>query len=521
MSCASRVVAGAALAVAFPLLAAPTAAQARSNYEELQTFSNVLNFIRINHVDPVTYGVMVRAAIDGVLRVLDPHSRFVPRAAVEVEAAIARGDLASVGVVLEDVDGRATVLAVSPGGPAARKGIAPGDRLVAINDTATEGREAKELERALAGRPGSRVGLSFERGPRLEPERYRVTVRRDVIRHRSVGGYRMLDDSTGYVSLSDFDTDAAQDLERAVRSLMGRGAGRLLLDVRGNPGGSVDAAVEVASLFLPRFTVVFRTRGRKADLDRQHATLGDGRFRDLPMIVLVDANTASAAEALAASLQDHDRALVVGQRTFGKALMQSAFVLPSGDVVWLTVGRVFSPSGRFIQRRYAGLAPEAYETMAGQVGGDDTVLTFRTDAGRVVRGRGGVVPDVEVPPPPARPVWHATASDSLFDQAIADSVAFALPESAAERASWIAEPDRWRSEALAPYLAQVRRRLGIKADVTGQLGDALARELAARVAEVRWGPEARDELLSRHDPLVAVALQRFPSLPDLLAPPAK
>jgi carboxyl-terminal processing protease len=501
--------------------AAPAAAQARSNYEELQVFSNVLNFIRLNHVDSVTYGTMVRAAVDGVLRSLDPHSRFLPRAAVEREAAIARGDLASVGIVLEDVDGEATVLSVVRDGPAARRGIAPGDRLVAIDDTAVVGREAKELERVLAGQPGSRISLAFERGPRIEPERYRVTVRRDAIRYRSVAAQRMVDDSTGFVSLTDFAPDAAKDVEAAVRWVRGRGARRLVLDMRGNPGGSVVAAVEVASLFLPRFTVVFRTRGRKRDQDRDYVTQQDGRFRDLPMIVLADANTASAAEALAASLQDHDRALVVGRRTFGKALMQSPFTLPSGDVVWLTVGWVLSPSGRFIQRRYTGLAAEAYRTMAGQPGAVDTAVTYRTDAGREVRGRGGVAPDVETAPSLPRPVWHATASDSLFDQAIADSVAFALPDSDAERDAWIAGSERWRREVLAPYLSRVRDRLGVAAEVDDPLAAALARELAARVAEVRWGAEARDELLLRHDPLLGVALEQFPHLDDLLASPSK
>jgi carboxyl-terminal processing protease len=510
------------MALAVLTCAAPAAAQARSNYEELQTLSSVLNFVRLNHVDSATYGMMVRAAIDGVLRALDPHSRFVPGAAVEREAAMARGDLASVGIVFEDVDGQATVLSVIAGGPADRKGIAPGDRLVAINDTAVLGRDAKDLEGELAGQPGSRIRLAFERGSRLEPERYRVTLRRDVIRHRSVAVHRMLDDSTGFVILSDFAPDAARDLEPAVRSLSERGARRLVLDLRGNPGGSVEAAVEIASLFLPRFTVVFRTRGRKRDQDQDYATQKDGRYRDLPMVVLVDASTASAAEALAASLQDHDRALVVGQRTFGKALVQSPFTLPSGDVVWLTVGWVFSPSGRFIQRRYAGLAPEAYRTLAGQAAGDDdTVATFRTDAGRVVRGRGGVGPDVEVPPAPPRPVWHAVASDSLFDEAVADSVAFTLSAADGERAAWIDRPGRWRVELLAPYLERVRDRLGVTAEIDDALAADLARELAARVAEVRWGPAAREDLLLRHDPLLARARALFPELPGLLASPTK
>lgn len=501
--------------------AAPAWGQARSNYEELQTFSNVLNLIRINYVDSVTYTAMVRAAVDGVLRSLDPHSRYVPREAVRWEAAMARGDLASLGLVLEDVDGTPTVLTVTVAGPAARKGIAPGDRLVELGDTPVAGREAKELERALAGQPGSRVTLTFDRGDRLEPVRYRVTVRREILRHESVGLRRMLDDTTGYVRLVDVAPNAAPDLEDAVRWLLGRRATRLVLDLRGNPGGNVGAAVDVAALFLPRYAVVFRTAGRKRDQDESYVTKTEGRFRDLPTIVLVDASTASAAELVAASLQDHDRALVVGERTFGKALMQQPFTLPGGDLVWLTVGWVLSPSGRLIQRRYAGLPAEAYRTMAGRPRAADTLVTFRTDTGREVRSRGGVAPDIEVPALPDRPAWHPVASDSLFDEAVADSVAFALPASDAERRAWEGSPDRWRDVVLAPYLERVRGRLGVTGAVEEALGRALARELAARVAEVRWGTEARDDLLLRHDPVLAAALAQFPRLSDLLAPPTK
>lgn len=501
---------------------APTAAgQARANYEAVQTLSTVLNLIRINHVDSLGYAEMVRAAVDGVLRRLDPHSRFVPAEAVRREAAIARGDLASVGLVLEDVDGAVTVLTVTPGSPALRRGIAPGDRLVEIGDTAVVGRDAKQLERVLAGPAGSRVTLTLERGHRLEPERYRITVRREAIRHRSVDAHRSIDDSTGYVRLTDIAPGAAEDLERAVRAVTRDGATRLVLDLRGNPGGNVVAAVEVAALFLPRHTVVFRTRGRRPDQDERYVTGSEGSFRDLALILLVDAGTASAAELIAACLQDHDRALVVGRRTFGKALMQVPFALPAGDVVWLTVGWVFSPSGRLIQRRYAGLATDAYRARAGRPGPGDTLVIARTDAGREVRGGGGVGPDVEVPAPPPHPVWHAVASDSLFDEAVADSVAFTLPDSDVERVAWVGSPPRWRELVLPPYLARVRSRLGIAADVETAVADVLARELAARVAEVRWGADARDDVLLRHDPVVAAATAQFARLPDVLAGPPK
>jgi len=502
--------------------AGPLTAQARSNYEELQTFSAVLNHIRINYVDSVTYARLVRAAVDGVLRSLDPHSRFEPREEIERAAAIAQGELGTVGLVLEDVDGVPTVLAVVRDGPADRKGVLPGDRLLAMDDSSVAGHDAKALTLRMAGKSGSKVRLRFERGPRLEPRRYEVTVKRDDIKERSVGTARMVDAGTGYVHLAQFGPEAAGELEKAVNGLRRSGARQLVLDLRGNPGGIVTASVEVASLFLPRATVVFRTRGRKRAVDTTFVTQRDGRFDDLPLVVLIDERSASASEALAGSLQDHDRALLLGRRSFGKALMQGPFVLPGGDVVWLTIGRVLTPNGRFIQRHYEGLAVEQYYDLAGKGGTErDTAEVFTTDAGREVRGGGGIRPDVEAPPHLEVPAWHAVAADSGFEEAVADSLAHTLPASSAGRAEWVTAPDRWRDELLGPFLERVRERLAVAAPDEARLGAALARRLAARVALVRWGAEARDELLLATDPLVLQAREAFRRLPTLLAGPPK
>jgi carboxyl-terminal processing protease len=180
---------GVIAAAALLLGSVPLAAQARSNYEELQTFSAVLNQIRVNYVDTVRYAQLVRAAIDGVLRSLDPHSRFVPREDVARMDALARGELGSVGLVLEDVDAVPTVLTVIAGSPADKKGVMAGDRLVAVDDTTIAGLEAKAVELKLAGRRGSKVTLSLDRGSRFEPETYRVTLKRLARRiHRTRAG---------------------------------------------------------------------------------------------------------------------------------------------------------------------------------------------------------------------------------------------------------------------------------------------------------------------------------------------
>jgi carboxyl-terminal processing protease len=221
-------------------------------------------------------------------------------------------------------------------------------------------------------------------------------------------------------------------------------------------------------------------------------------------------------------LQDHDRALILGRRSFGKALMQTVFFLPHGDNVWLTVGRVLTPNGRFIQRRYRGLGYEQYLSFAGRSGAeDDTTEILRTDNGRPVRGGGGIAPDVSLPGAARLPVWWSAAADSGLDDAVADSVAFTLGAAPADRAAWLTAPDEWRRRLVPPFLARVRARFGVAAQPDSSVERRLARIMAARASEVRWGPDAREEFVLRNDPDVQAALAHFPRLPQLLAPPQR
>jgi len=500
-----------------------TAQTPRTAYEELQNFSGVLNYIRLNYPDSVGYGELVTAAIRGMLRSLDPHSYYVSRAGLATRGALDRGELFSVGLALEEVDEAATVLAVAPRSAADKAGILPGDRIDRLNDTSVAGLDMETLELRLAGPKGSKVRLQLERGPRLEPDTFSVTLKRDPFEMRSVSFVRMIDGETGYLRVEQFREKAADEVHDALSKLQDMDARRVILDLRANPGGIIVSAVEVASELFPKNTVIFRTRGRRREADTTYVTKRNGAFRDVPLIVLIDERSASAAEALAGSLQDHDRAVLVGRRTFGKALMQSVFLLPSGDNVWLTIGHVLTPSGRFIQRRYRGLGYEQYLSFAGASGAqEDTTAVFKTDNGRIVRGGGGIVPDVVVPVTAPLPIWWTAAADSGFDDAVSDSVAQTLPPTPAARASWLASDREWRAKLLPPFLARVRTRLAVAAPTDTLLEHRLARILAARVAEVRWGSDAWEEFLLRNDPTIRIALAQFSRLSALLsAPPPK
>src|SRR5216683_1341374 len=302
----------------------------------------------------------------------------------------------------------------------------------AINDSSVAGLKPADIALRLSGPKGSTVRIRIERGPRLEPETLSVTLRRELLGTPRVTMARMAAPATGYLDLQWFAPKAGDDVRDAVRLLQAQGARRLVLDLRNNPGGLMDAAVDIASEFLPQGALVFRTEGRKKDAIHQFVTKHDGAFRDMPVIVLINGQSASAAEALAGSLQDHDRALILGRRSFGKALVQTGFlIMPSSDIVELTIARVFTPSGRLIQRRYRGIRYEEYWAFAGKAGAaEDTLVQFKTDHGRTVGleldervlGRPGLprerpvflVADAAVAPLNQAAAWGEHASDRQF-----------------------------------------------------------------------------------------------------------
>jgi carboxyl-terminal processing protease len=517
-----RRIAAAALAlVAAGAMARPAIAVAQaplSAYEQLQVFSGVLSQIRVNYVDSVNLGGLVRAAIEGMLAGLDPHSRYVSRQDFELRNAFERGELASAGVALEDADGEVVVLSVDPSGPASRAGVQPGDRIRALDGFPVTGLHAGELEAKLFGAKSSRVRLTLERGPRVDPDTFAVTLKRALLQARFVSEARLAAPGIGYVHLAQFTPTAPAALESAIRKAKSMGARTLILDLRGNPGGSIVALAEIASLFLPAKVEVFHTEGRTRGARDTVRTRSEGDYASLPLILLVDGGSASAAEILAGTLQDHDRAFIVGRRTFGKALMQAALPLPGGDVVWLTTARVASPSGRVIQKSYAGTGARRYHALAGDLDpAGDSARVYRSGRGRPVRGGGGIEPDL-VREATTLPVWFAVAADSGYVTAVADSVAPLLTAGLPALDAWAADSAAWDARLVGPFLRRAELRLGVRAGATSpEVRGRLARILAHRAAEVRWGAEGAEAFMLRVDPDVRLAVETAPRIGELLA----
>jgi carboxyl-terminal processing protease len=487
----------------------------RASFEELQTFSAVLNHIRINYVDSVSYTPLVRAAIAGALSALDPHSRYVRLEASNILKDVARGATSSVGLVLDDSEEGVIVAAVGPGSPAERAGILALDRIVAVQDTSVAGLGSEDVEAKLAGAHESNVKLAIERGSKAAPQRVGVRLKRAKYSWPAVSASTMVDSITGYVRFNEFTSGSADEVQKAIKSVQKTGAKRVVLDLRGNPGGIVSEAISIASLFLPDHTLVFSTDGRTTTSDAQHYTTKNGPFTKLPLVMMIDGGSASASEALAAALQDHDRALLVGHRSFGKALVQAPFVLPAGDVLWLTIARVVSPSGRIIQRSYRDLTSGQYRSLAGTTPG--AAAGFRSDAGRPLEAAGGVAPDVELAVRPILPPWTSIALDSAFDQIVIRDAAAALPVTVTADA-WAGMDDRWQTILLDPFVALVDARIE-KVSVDATLRPYIARFLAVRFAETRWGNEAAARVRMLTDSEVRSAASQFDSLATRLKRP--
>lgn len=500
---------------------APGAANAQARmtpYEQLQVFSTVISQIRRSYVDSVSYSHLVRAAVEGMLSSLDPHSRYESHDEFMRRMGFERGELASPGIAVDVLDGAVIVLGVADDSPAARAGLQPGDRIRALDGEPMDGVGAAEIADRLLGENGSRLSLTLARGSRVDPDTFTVRLRREEPDLSVVSSPMAIAPGVAYVRLAMFDLESDKQLRDAIRDARKEGARRLVLDLRSNPGGSLGATGRIANLFLPEGALAFEFIGRNADRSDSLRVGKDGEFLGMPLAVLVNESSASASEILAASLQDLDRAVIVGRRTFGKALAQTPFPLPSGDVVWLTTARIRTSSGRFIQRRYQGFAPGQYEANAGQAdAAARDSQSFQTAGGRPVTAGEGVTPDVHVAWG-TFPAWFSVAADSGWTILLADSVATTLPEAPTALLQWASDSTGWRSRLLEPLISRVRARLDVHSTPDAASSWRMARSLAARAAEVRWGTEGGRQFLLRSDPDIAAALDALDRYTEILAP---
>jgi len=372
---------------------------AASVYQEASLFDAVLTHVADYYVDSIDERQLYQMAIDGLLDQLhDPYSVFLKRDDFRALSEATSGNYGGLGIQIDVRDGWITVIAPLPETPAERAGIKSGDQIVELDGHSTEGWKNDEAVKQLRGQPGTTVELRVRRTGVDQPLTFKIT--RATIHVRSVYMSTLLEDKIGFIALSPVSDASAQELTDAITDLSKRGMKSLVLDLRSNPGGLLDQGIAVSDLFLDPGQEVVETRGRTPSSSRTYRDAQPQRWAGLPIVVLVNGGTASAAEIIAGALQDHDRAVLVGTPTFGKGLVQSLWPLTPETALKLTTARWYTPSGRTIQRKSRNEMDQEAQVALSEQGRDsaqgDTSQVFHTDAGRAERGGGGIRPDVFV-----------------------------------------------------------------------------------------------------------------------------
>ena len=504
--------------------AAKPAIKPRTQYEDMQMLTGVLNQIKVNHPDSADTHRLLMAAISALVHAQDPHSYFIPamRLDVEKEKALREGKLYPIGVNFGYWQGAMVVAGVMPGSDAARQDILIGDELVAVDGKAVTAESADELEVEIAGAKNTPVKLTFERqrsdGSITEVVR---DVKRESFKELTAVPVAVMADAatgTGYVRITSFANErVADDLHAALGRLEKQGMKRLVLDLRDNGGGSVAEAARIAGEFLPEGAIVYTQEGRKKDVADTGKVARSfwSRERRYPIVLMQNEGSASASELVSGALQDHDRALIVGRPSFGKSLVMFPFLLPDGSTFWMVAGHMRTPCGRVIQRQYRGVTNREYRRHAGQEQAGEGRPSCRTKGGRVVYGGGGVYPDVLLPRQDYAPVWLARLNEEgLFIKWVAGHVS--------ANAAYYTTADALaaKPEPAPGAIADFRRYAGTQGQTVPEGADVdarLSRAILRWVAEAKWGDAGRYRVDAATDPQVKQAIEAFGKAEAILA----
>lgn len=467
-------------------------------YEGARLFQSVFNRIQTDFVDTVADSALYRKSVDGMLYELrDPYSTFLPPDRFARLNESTTGNYAGLGIEVDLRDGWLIVVAPLPGGSAERAGIQPGDRIIEIGGRSTKGWTNEEASKVLRGKPGTLVSIKVERPGIIQPLELRLE--RTTIHQSAVRRTAMLSDGVGYIDLKAFSDSTANELNNAITTLLGRGMKTLVLDLRTNPGGLLTQGVRVTDLFLNQGQKIVSMRGRVPDANREYADTAKQSWPQLPLMVLVDGRSASAAEIVAGALQDHDRAVIIGQPTYGKGSAQS--IIPFGDQggLKITTARWFTPVGRSITK----VRPSDDDEEPPPVKKEK----FRTDGGRVVYGGGGITPDVfagdTIPPAAETEFLRALgAQTSRFRDAITD---YALSLKASHT---ITTPDFAVVPAMREEIWTRMRARGI--DIQRSVFDGaqalVGRQLSYEIARYVFGSDAEFRRRTFDDKILQKAL---------------
>ncbi|MEF8796102.1 MAG: S41 family peptidase [Salinivenus sp.] len=514
--------------------------------DQFEKMKRAFVIISGRYVEPVDSKEMAEAGVKGMLESLDPHSSYIPSDQVRDTRDRYEGSFGGIGIRFEpasEPSDTARVISPIAGGPSETVGVMAGDRIVEIEDSTAIGLPGNEIQNRLKGEIGTDVTLTVYRP--LADKRLTFTIERGEIPLYSINSSYMVDEQTGYIEIGRFAMSTHEEFLEKVDRLKGQGMERLVLDLRDNPGGVMQSAVKIADELLGAGMTIVRTKGRSAEMNTQYRGQNGGALENQPVIVLMNRRSASASEILSGALQDHDRALLVGRRTFGKALVQKQFELNDGSLMQMTVGRYYTPVGRLIQTPYEKGNRQAYYEEKSSSFRDavynvekykDTIpdsLRYETDHGRTVFGGGGILPDYVVAPDTTSLSTFIRGSqvDALFARQWFSTHEKELRSTWQEREEEFLASYQTPSAAVDSFWAYAQREDLLtlssnpdEVDPTERIfsrseaqsvRDMVRTRLKGRLANVMYGTGTGQPVLNRTDPIFQRAMSLWPSSKEL------
>src|SRR5258706_95185 len=488
------------------LLGAPTQSDLNKRMKE---YTDLLTAVTANAPDDVGADKVVYSSIDGMLHTLDPHTNFLePKEYAEMEDR-QKGSCYGLGILVTKRNDRVPVITALEGTPAARLGIRAGDVISEVEGVSTDDLPLDDVVKRLKGPKGTTVHIKIVRIGMKEP--IPLSIVRAAIPTNSISNVLMLKPGVGYTRIKDFTDTTVRELDEAIDKLKGQGMQKLVLDLRQNPGGLLDAAVGVSDHFLDKGQMIVYTKGRTPDSEQSYLAPGKHQKLDMPMVVVVNRGSASASEIVAGALQDHDRAIIVGETRWGKGLVQSVYTLQYSAGLALTTSKYYTPSGRNIQRDYTSfydyyVADESEDGTSTEMPLKDR-KKFTTSTGRIVYGGGGITPDIFVQPAPlSRTTQLLEVRSAIFNYGV-DYVA--KKPKGTEKAQ--ITPAVWEDfvrfaaeKDIAP-LADIREALGKPNDRS-----FIERALKAEIIAAKFGFDASYPYRLQGDNQIAKAIEVLP-----------
>ena len=493
----------------------------------IQKFKEILTLIDRNYVDEVDTDELVEGAIEHMLTKLDPHSAYIP-----VEERIRanedlQGNFEGIGVefnIFKD-----TIVVVSPlsGGPSEAVGVLSGDKIISIDgkDVAGVGFTNRDVQEHLKGPKGTEVNIDVLRRGKKQPISF--TIIRDKIPQYSIDASYMINDEIGYIKVSRFSATTYDEFLVSLKELKGKGMKKLVLDLQGNPGGYMNHAIQMVDEFLPNKNRIVYTQGKQTRFNTEANASKKGEFEEGELIVLVNEGSASASEIVTGALQDNDRALVVGRRTFGKGLVQAPMELSDGSELRLTISRYYTPSGRSIQKPYddkEGYAKDIVERYEhGEFFSADSIkftdsLKYQTAHGRTVYGGGGIMPDYFVP---LDTTYNSIYLNKLFNSNAMQEYTFNY---VAKNKSTLGEMDYQKfynefkvTDRMLKDLASAGKVNGVKPDYEDmeKYDDLFKLHVKAQIARQIWNNEGFYPIFNKTNEILEQAVKLFDEAANL------